>query len=855
MGFFKTSNKEKKSDDLSTQSVAFLHKHQCQVCPLNNQKQLLHPHMPAYGTEHPVLYFCGEAPGKEEDKKGIPFVGPAGRLLRKHIPKKWEDKIRWNNVCRTRPPNNRTPTPTEIEACRPSTFGDVETSKPKAVFGFGNIPLYWAIGKESGITNWCGRKIPVRFGEHVCWFFPMLHPSSILHLEFPKNEEQEFVLDLNLRNAFDQIETLEEPEVHTPAMAQLDIDIITGSESGALEQVISFIRMCYDYKTVGIDYETKKLRPYAKDAKILTVSLSHKDGTLAFPFDHPGSKFKPNQIQKIKDEFEKFLYNAPCEKISHQLPFEMEWTGFHFGKEALRAQPWHDTVTESYILDEREGTHSLDFLCLQYFGLNLKAISNLDTNNLETEHLDLVLKYNGLDAKYHRLLHYKQIKEIKRQNLMEVYENFRARIPTMVLTQLKGIPVNQETVGRFYNHFRGMLDDTAHSINKIPEVRQYEKQTGKTFRPLSNPDVQEVLKKHFNEFPDSVDEKALEQIDNDFTKLILDYRGYNKKLSTYIIPYMKPEDAETLGEDASKSCVYPDGRIHTQIATTRTRTSRTSSNEPNTQNVPKHEEDDPNFKLRSQIQHKNPDIKIVAFDYAGIQARNVAMESLDDNLIDAFWKGYDIHTDWAEQIVELWPKWIEEGVKEFVHNKDVRQKYRQRSKNEFVFASFFGAQPPKTSRALGIPEEKTRILYKRFWTRFPQIKDWHDSLKVFYNKHGYITGKSGFRRRAPVSINEQVNSPIQADETIIVCSAMARLSEMQDTRYQASLEIHDDLTFLWPKKSIEKNAEVVTKEMTRLAFPWMSVVPIVVEMSVGNDWASTKRVTDYSSIDIWGHKR
>ncbi len=122
-------------------SLEFLHKQQCNVCPLNNQKGLQHPNMQPTGSKHPVIYIIAEAPGAEEDAKGVQLIGRSGRLLRPLIPDEWLDKIRWNNCVRTRPPENRTPTPMELECCRPSVAGDIEQTKPVAVFGFGGVAL------------------------------------------------------------------------------------------------------------------------------------------------------------------------------------------------------------------------------------------------------------------------------------------------------------------------------------------------------------------------------------------------------------------------------------------------------------------------------------------------------------------------------------------------------------------------------------------------------------------------------------------------------------------------------------------------------------------------------------------
>jgi DNA polymerase-1 len=240
-------------------------------------------------------------------------------------------------------------------------------------------------------------------------------------------------------------------------------------------------------------------------------------------------------------------------------------------------------------------------------------------------------------------------------------------------------------------------------------------------------------------------------------------------------------------------------------------------------------------------------MRVVSFDYAGIQARNVAMESKDKVLVEAFWSGYDIHTAWMEAILKHYPKWIPKSA---LKDKAAMKGYRHLAKNKFVFPSFFGAQAFTLSEGLGIPKEICEGIREEFFDKFKGIDKWHAKLKKDYYKFGYVTGLSGFRRPAPVSQNELINTPIQSDEAVIVLDAMARLSRMQDPRYQASIEIHDDLTFFWPKKEIEKRAETVVSMMINVPFEWAKVVPIEVEMSVGTDWLNVQEVGKFST-DKW----
>src|SRR5258706_14959092 len=81
--------------------VALLHRMGCKACPLASLPNE-HPDMPPSGSDRPLIYVIGEGPGRQEDEQGEQFVGGSGKLLRARIPREFKDKIRFNNVVRTR---------------------------------------------------------------------------------------------------------------------------------------------------------------------------------------------------------------------------------------------------------------------------------------------------------------------------------------------------------------------------------------------------------------------------------------------------------------------------------------------------------------------------------------------------------------------------------------------------------------------------------------------------------------------------------------------------------------------------------------------------------------------------------
>lgn len=771
-----------------------------------------------------------------EDERGKQFVGKAGKLLRDRIPDGWDSQLRWTNSIHCRPPDNRTPETIELNCCKPRLESDIARTKPRAIFGFGAAPLFQIVNPDSkyrSISLWRGRKLPVKVGGHVCWYFAMHHPSYISRLRkfepkdlntYPSDEEFAFAFDV--KRAFEQVVTLPEPVIHTVEQATANIELVDN-----INRVAELLEIAGNDPSCGIDLETNCLRPYEENAKILSIACSSKSVTFAFAVDHPQATWNDLERKQLSVLIKRFLYESQCRKISHHLPFELEWFQAFYGVGCLYASLWEDTMSQAFLLDARQGGLSLDFLCLVHFGLNLKVISGLDRTNLDKVPVHQVLKYNGIDARYHRLLYIAQKGLIKVQDLQNVYDEHIRRILALVLVQAQGVPVDQSIVKQLTGKYGGRIEKALEEVKQDIDAREFAHKFGREFNPLSPRDVTNLLKDILKVDAATTSKGELEHVDYPIAKKIIACREAQKVLSTYISP---------LDMTAKDNAVFPDGKLHPIFATTRVVSARSSSDSPNVQNFPKRDEE--RKEVRSQVRSKDQTMSIVSFDYAGIQARNVAMESLDKKLIDAFWHNYDIHSEWRSRILKKYPKWIS---KSDLSDKDKMKAYRHLAKNKFVFPTFFGAQAFSVSESLNIPKNICEELREEFFDEFPEIDKWHKQLDKFYFKNGYVTGLSGYKCRAPVSSNQRINLPIQGDEARIVLDAIARLAEMEDPRYLPILEVHDDLTFLMPKGQIDARSEVILKTMTHCPFEWANVVPIEVEMSVGSDWLNVKEVGSY----------
>jgi DNA polymerase len=126
--------------------------------------------------------FVGEAPGAEEDRQGLPFVGRAGRLLNQMLAGIGleRDDVFIANVLKSRPPGNRDPQPAEIEACEPYLFEQVRLIEPRVVCTLGNFATKLLTGNPTGITRVRGTPQVHELGSRPVFLLPLFHPAAAL---------------------------------------------------------------------------------------------------------------------------------------------------------------------------------------------------------------------------------------------------------------------------------------------------------------------------------------------------------------------------------------------------------------------------------------------------------------------------------------------------------------------------------------------------------------------------------------------------------------------------------------------------------------------------------------------------
>lgn len=146
--------------------------------------------VPGEGNPDADIMFIGEAPGFHENEERRPFVGQAGKLLRKTLVANGfsEDEVFITNIVKFRPPENRDPTPEEIEFFRPFLDRQIEIIDPKIIVTLGRFSMYKFLGPTGSISKIHGQPRSINWGGFPVMIYPMFHPAAALRAGEMMNE-------------------------------------------------------------------------------------------------------------------------------------------------------------------------------------------------------------------------------------------------------------------------------------------------------------------------------------------------------------------------------------------------------------------------------------------------------------------------------------------------------------------------------------------------------------------------------------------------------------------------------------------------------------------------------------------
>ena len=302
--------------------------------------------------------------------------------------------------------------------------------------------------------------------------------------------------------------------------------------------------------------------------------------------------------------------------------------------------------------------------------------------------------------------------------------------------------------------------------------------------------------------------------------LILDYRQLSKLRSTYTEGLLKVADEK--------------GRVHTTFTQTVTATGRLSSVEPNLQNIPVRTELGRELR-RFFVAPQGK--KLIDADYSQIELRLLACISGDQNMINAFQNGVDIHTVTASQVFGVPPEAVTPEMR--------------KSAKAVNFGIVYGISAFSLSEDLGVTRAEADDYIKSYFRTYPGIERYLSETVERAKREGYVTTLSGRRRSIPEltsgkgmlkKFGERVamNSPIQGTAADIIKKAMIRVDRaLQKAALDARLilQVHDELIVECSEKDVSAAAEILRREMEGVM---QLAVPLTVELNIGDSWYECK---------------
>lgn len=591
----------------------------------------------------------------------------------------------------------------------------------------------------------------------------------------------------------------------------------------------------HDYKLVDNEEEMRKLASYlftfdsfsldtettstvTIDAELVGLSFSAKEFE-AFYVPVPSNR---EEALKVVNIF-KPLYEDPSKlKIGQNIKYDMEVLA-NYGVKV--SGPMFDTMIAHYLV-QPELHHGMDYMAetlLNYQTIHIDELigpKGRTQKSMRDLSPTLVYEYASEDADI--TLRLKNILEpkLKEARVEQLFHEVEMPlVEVLAEMEMNGVRIDENSLRETSDIFSRRATEIEHRIYEL---------AGHSFNIASPRQVGDVLfgEMQIIEKPKKTktgqyvtSEEVLQTLrqKHEIVAKILDYRGLKKLIGTYL--------------DALPRLVNPrTGHIHTSFNQCVTATGRLSSSDPNLQNIPVRGEDGKEIR-KCFIPEEG--CRFFSADYSQIELRVMAHLSRDENMIDAFEKGYDVHAATAAQ----------------VYKKDIADVSRdERTKAKRAnFGIIYGITTWGLAERLEIDRNEAKMLIDGYFETFPRVKDYMEASKEVAREKGYVETFLHRRRYLP-DINSRnntvrgfaernaINAPIQGSAADIIKIAMVHIYKRfrdEGIRSKMILQVHDELNFSVYPDEQEKVERIVLEEMER-AFPLR--VPLVADSGWGDNW-------------------
>jgi DNA polymerase-1 len=605
----------------------------------------------------------------------------------------------------------------------------------------------------------------------------------------------------------------------------------------SIERLRHWIDRALDLGVIAIDTETTNLDPMQAELCGISLALTPNEACY-IPLSHraggeggndslfAGSR-APDQLEE-RDALAalKPLFEDPSVlKVAQNLKYDYQI----FALRGIEMSACDDTMLMSYVVDAGKRAHGMDAMAEQWLShktLHYGDIAGSGKSQIcfDQVSIEKATEYAAEDADITLRLWQLLKPRLTAERLSSVYESLeRPLVPVLAAMERRGISIDRQVLSRLSGEFAQKAAGLEAEIKELagePINPGSPKQIGDIlFGKMGLPGAKKTKTGAWSTGVQVLEELA--EAGHELPRRILDWRQVSKLKSTYTDSLPEYVNARTK-------------RVHTCYALAATTTGRLSSSEPNLQNIPIRNEE--GRKIRRAF-IATPGNKLVSADYSQIELRLLAEIADIPQLKQAFKEGLDIHALTASEMFG-------------VPVKGMPAEVRRRAK-AINFGIIYGISAFGLANQLAIPREEAGAYIKKYFERFPGIRDYMDETKAFAKKNGYVLTLFGRKCHYPDIVNSNpsirafneraaINARLQGTAADIIRRAMIRMDPAltkKKLNAQMLLQVHDELVFEVPEKEVEKTLPVVKRVMEEAAMPAVSLsVPLAVDAHAADNW-------------------
>ncbi|TBX82088.1 DNA polymerase I [Rhizobium laguerreae] len=555
------------------------------------------------------------------------------------------------------------------------------------------------------------------------------------------------------------------------------------------------------------------------------VPLVHKNGV----GDLLGGGLAENQIPMgdALPRLKALLEDESVLKVAQNLKYDY----LLMKRYGIETRSFDDTMLISYVLDAGTGAHGMDPLSEKFLGhtpIPYKDVAGSGRANVTFDLVDIdrATHYAAEDAEVTLRLWLVLKPRLAAAGLTSVYERLeRPLLPVLARMEARGITVDRQILSRL----SGELAQSAARLEDEIYVL-----AGERFNIGSPKQLGDIL---FGKMGLAGGNKTKTGQWSTSAQVLEDLAAAGFELPRKIVDWRQVTKLKSTYTDALPGYVHPETkRVHTSYSLASTTTGRLSSSEPNLQNIPVRTAE--GRKIRTAF-ISTPGHKLISADYSQIELRVLAHVAEIPQLTKAFEDGVDIHAMTASEMF---------GVPVEGMPGEVRRRAKA-----INFGIIYGISAFGLANQLSIERSEAGDYIKKYFERFPGIRDYMESRKAMARDKGYVETIFGRRINYPEirssnpsvrAFNERaaINAPIQGSAADVIRRAMIKIEPalvevgLAD-RVRMLLQVHDELVFEVEDEDVEKAMPVIVSVMENATMPALEMrVPLRVDARAATNW-------------------